>query len=75
MEVRIGVQHATRELVIDSAESTATILEAVSAAVSGGTSVRTLTDERGKQVVIPSDKVAYVEIGEPESRRVGFGAM
>ena len=75
MEVRIGVQHATRELVIDSAESTATILEAVSAAVSGGTSVLTLTDERGQQVVIPSDKVAYVEIGEPESRRVGFGAM
>jgi len=75
VEVRIGVQHATRELVIDSAESTATILEAVSAAVSGGTAVLTLTDERGKQVVIPSDKVAYVEIGEPESRRVGFGAM
>ena len=75
MEVRIGVQHATRELVIDSAESTATILEAVSAAVSGGTSVLTLAAERGKQVVIPSDKVAYVEIGEPESRRVGFGAM
>ena len=75
MEVRIGVQHATRELVIDSAETTDAILAAVTAAVTGDASVLTLTDERGRQVVVPSDKLAYVEIGEPESRRVGFGSL
>ena len=73
MEVRIGVQHATRELVIDSAETTDAILAAVTAAVTGEASVLTLTDERGRQVLVPSDKLAYVEVGEPESRRVGFG--
>ena len=76
MEVRIGVQHATRELVIDSAETT----DAIIAAVAGRGDRRrprvlALTDESGRQVVVPSDKLAYVEIGEPESRRVGFGAM
>ena len=75
MEVRIGVQHATRELVIDSAETTEAILATVTSAVSGEVSVLALTDERGRQVVVPSDKLAYVEIGEPESRRVGFGAL
>ena len=75
MEVRIGVQHATRELVIDSAETTDAILAAVTAAVTGDASVLTLTDERGRQVLVPSDKLAYVEIGEPESRRVGFGSL
>ena len=75
MEVRIGVQHATRELVIDSAESTDAILAAVTAAVTGEASVLTLTDERGRQVLVPSDKLAYVEVGEPESRRVGFGSL
>ncbi len=75
MEVRIGVQHATRELVIDSAESTDAILAAVTAAVTGDASVLTLTDERGRQVLVPSDKLAYVEVGEPESRRVGFGSL
>jgi hypothetical protein len=75
VEVRIGVQHATRELVIDSAETTEAVLATVSAAVNGESAVLALTDERGRQVVVPSDKLAYVEIGEPESRRVGFGAL
>ena len=75
MEVRIGVQHATRELVIDSPESSDAIIAAVSAALSGKSAVLTLEDERGRRVVVPADKLAYVEIGEPESRRVGFGAM
>ena len=75
MEVRIGVQHVTRELVVDSAESQEAVIAAVSAAVAGTTEVLALTDERGRQVVVPSNKLAYVEIGEPESRRVGFGGM
>jgi hypothetical protein len=75
VEVRIGVQHATRELVIDSAETTEAVLATVSAAVNGESAVLALTDERGRQIVVPSDKLAYVEIGEPESRRVGFGAL
>ena len=75
MEVRIGVQHATRELVLESAETPQAIVDAVSAALAGETGVLALADERGRQVVVPADKLAYVEIGEPESRRVGFGAM
>ncbi len=75
MEVRIGVQHATRELVVDSTETSEAVVEAVSAALTGKTPVLTLTDERGRQVVIPADKLAYVEIGEPEARRVGFGSL
>jgi hypothetical protein len=75
VEVRIGVQHVTRELVVDSAESQEAVVAAVSAAVAGKTEVLALTDERGRQVVVPSNKLAYVEIGEPESRRVGFGGM
>jgi hypothetical protein len=75
VEVRIGVQHATRELVIDSAETSEAILATVTSAVGGEVSVLALTDERGRQIVVPSDKLAYVEIGEPESRRVGFGAL
>ncbi|HTE75095.1 MAG TPA: DUF3107 domain-containing protein [Actinomycetes bacterium] len=75
MEVRIGVQHATRELVIESAQTTDAITDAVSAALAGKTEVLSLEDDRGRRIVVPAAKLAYVEIGEPESRRVGFGAM
>ena len=75
MEVRIGVQHAARELVIESAQTAEAVLEAVTAAVTGTAPVLALTDDRGRQVVVPAEKVAYVEIGEPEIRKVGFGSM
>jgi hypothetical protein len=75
VEVKIGVQHAARELVLDSPQSTDEITKAVSASLSGESRILSLTDESGRRVVVPADKLAYVEIGEPETRRVGFGAM
>lgn len=74
MEVKIGVQFAPRELVLESAQSQADIEEAVSEALSGKGGVLTLVDEKGRRVVVPADKLAYVEIAEAESRRVGFAA-
>ena len=33
----------------------------------------TLVDDKGRKVFVPAEKIAYVELGEPEARRVGFG--
>ena len=75
MEVKIGVQYAARELVIESNQSHAEIEDAVSKAMSESPGVLTLVDEKGRRVIVPVDKLAYVEIAESESRRVGFGAL
>ena len=75
MEVKIGVQHAARELVLDSTQSAEEITEAVSTALTGESRILALSDQGGRRVVVPADKLAYVEIGEPETRQVGFGAM
>ena len=75
MDVKIGVQHAARELVLDSTETADEITKAVSAALTGESRIFSLTDLSGRRVVVPSDKLAYVEIGEPTSRQVGFGSM
>ncbi len=74
MEVKIGVQHAPREIVIESEQSTEEIEKAVSAALAGTEKLLSLTDDRGRQVLIPADRLAYVEIGEPAKHKVGFGA-
>ncbi len=75
MEVKIGVQHAARELSLETSATSEQINTMVTEALSGKQPLLSLEDERGRQVLIPTDKLAYVEIGEPESRRVGFGAM
>ena len=72
MEVKIGVQNANRELVLDSSESADDVAKAVSAALSDHEGVLTLTDTRGRKVLVPTAKLAYVEIGSPTSGQVGF---
>ena len=71
MEVKIGVQHAARELVIDSDEKAEDIEKRVSDAI-GGDGVLVLTDLKGRKTIIPAAKVAYVEIGGGVAGTVGF---
>jgi hypothetical protein len=75
VEVRIGVQHANRELVIETVETTEAVTAKVTAALADDAAVLTLDDEKGRRIVVPIAKLAYIEFGEPEARRVGFGAM
>lgn len=73
MEVKIGVQYAPRELVLESTQSPAQVEAAVSAAFkSGGT--LSLVDDKGRRVIVPVEKLAYVEIAEVTPRTVGFTA-
>ncbi len=75
MEVKIGVQFATRELVLESEQTADEVATLVAESLRADIGVLTLVDEHGKRVLVPADKLAYVEIGEPSSRRVGFGAI
>lgn len=75
MEVKIGVQHAPREIVIESRQSADEVQKAVETALGKNSTMLTLEDEHGRRVLVPSDRVAYVEIGEQTVRKVGFGAL
>ena len=50
-------------------------LDTVCAALAAEGGVFSLVDPRGRQVLIPAEKLAYVEIGESEARKVGFGTL
>ncbi|MEU9362756.1 DUF3107 domain-containing protein [Streptomyces sp. NPDC051840] len=75
MEVKIGVQHSPREIVLESGLSAEEVESAVGEALGGKAQLLSLTDEKGRKVLVPADRIAYVEIGEPTARRVGFGAL
>jgi len=72
MEVKIGVQNANRELVIDSSESADDVEKAVSKALGDSDGLLTLSDAKGRRVVVPVAKLAYVEIGSSTSGHVGY---
>ncbi|CAN5157340.1 DUF3107 domain-containing protein [soil metagenome] len=70
MEVKIGVQYSSRELVIDTNQTSDDIEKAVAQATEQG--LLSLTDTKGRRVLVPADKLAYVEIGSPSIGQVGF---
>jgi hypothetical protein len=72
VEVKIGVQFAPRELVVESALKPAEIAATVTKALADESGVLTLVDEKGRQVIVPVAKLAYVEIDESATRKVGF---
>jgi hypothetical protein len=75
VEIKIGVQHAARELSLESELSAEEVEKAVGAALTGKSGLLVLADDKGRKLIIPADRIAYIEIGEPTARRVGFGAL
>ena len=71
MEVKIGVQHSPRELVVDTGDSAEDVERALSEAVTAG-GVFTLTDAKGRKVIVPAAVIAYVEVGGGVAGQVGF---
>jgi hypothetical protein len=71
MEVKIGVTHASRELVIDTSLEAGEVEDQVRSALESG-GVLSLTDSKGRRVVVPVEKLAYVEITTSTVGQVGF---
>ncbi len=75
MEVKIGIQSSPRELVVDTDAAPADIERDLAAAlaVTGGTAIFALSTQKGGRVLVPADKIAFVEFSTDQARRVGFG--
>jgi hypothetical protein len=72
VEVKIGIQSVPRELVVETKSSLEEVERDLAAAVADN-GVFTLEDDKGGRVLVPADKIAYLEIGGSEPRRIGFG--
>ncbi|HWJ52336.1 MAG TPA: DUF3107 domain-containing protein [Propionibacteriaceae bacterium] len=74
MDIKVGIQHVTREVVVDSADTANDVEKAFTEALSDDGFLR-LNDAHGRKVLIPAGKIAYIDIGEENARRVGFGTL
>jgi hypothetical protein len=72
VEIKIGVQDTPREVSLDSNDAHDAVIAAVEAALATGGNL-TLIDDRGRTVIVPGTKIAYVEVGAASKGRVGFG--
>jgi len=74
VEVKIGIQSVPRELVVETESSADDVAAALQAAVADGT-VFILADAKGGKVLVPAEKIAYLEFAGNEPRRVGFSNL
>ena len=66
--------HTPREIVLESSQTPAEVEELVAASLKTGEGALSLTDERGRKVIVPAKLIAYIEIAQADVRRVGFVA-
>jgi Protein of unknown function (DUF3107) len=77
VDVRIGVTYTAKEIDVELASDTdlGQLRSTVDRALSGEDKVLWLTDDHGRQVAVPTEKIAYVELGSPDGeRRIGFAS-
>jgi hypothetical protein len=75
VEVRIGVQSAPRELAVDTSTQPEEIERDLANALMTPGSLFALSVEKGGRVLVPADKIAYVEFIGTEGRPIGFGNL
>jgi Protein of unknown function (DUF3107) len=75
VEVKIGIQSIPRELVVDTDTPAEEIERALSEALSAATgpSVLAIDNLKGGRLLVPADKIAFIEFSPDQARRVGFG--
>lgn len=70
-EVKIGISDSTHEIYIECSSSQSEVIAKVNDAFKTS-SVLALSDAKGREILVPHNKISYVEVGESADRRVGF---
>ena len=74
MDVKIGVTDTGRELVVSSHSNPDEIEAQIFESLKNPQGTLVLVDDKGRRVIVPTAKIAYVDIAPADTRRVGFGS-
>ena len=74
MEVKIGIQSIPRELAVETRLSPEEVERSLAEAMADG-GLFILPDDKGGKVIVPADKIGYLEFIGIDERRIGFGNL
>jgi hypothetical protein len=73
-DVKIGISDSTHELNIECENSQSEVIAKVNEAIKSS-SVLSLSYSKGREILVPFNKISYLEVGESADRRVGFASQ
>jgi hypothetical protein len=74
VEVKIGIQSIPRELVVETNSSPQEVERILTTALTDG-GLFILPDDKGGKIIVPTDKIGYLEFIGVDERRIGFGSL
>ncbi|HOA27648.1 MAG TPA: DUF3107 domain-containing protein [Arachnia sp.] len=74
MEIKIGITNIAREVTFETDATPDEVAQKVREAVAES-SLLDLTDDKGRRILVPGERLGYVDLGSPSARAVGFGAV
>ncbi len=74
MEIKIGITNIAREVTFETDATPDEVAHKVREAVAES-SLLDLTDDKGRRILVPGERLGYVDLGSPSARAVGFGAV
>ncbi len=74
MEIKIGITNIAREVTFETDATPDEVAQKVREAVAES-SLLDLTDDKGRRILVPGERLGYVDLGSPSARAVGLGAV
>jgi len=75
VEIKIGIIDVAHEVVIEATADVESVVESYRAELDKDHGLLRLADAKGRLLVIPASRIAYLDLGSAEHRPVGFGAV
>ncbi len=74
MNIELGIQHVSRTVTFSTEHSAEQVNATITEALEANKPI-VLTDDKGRQIVVPAGALGYAIIGSETKHAVGFGAL
>ncbi|NMN01838.1 DUF3107 domain-containing protein [Bifidobacterium panos] len=74
MNIELGIQNVPRAVTFSTEDSAENVNKTITEALDANKSIA-LTDDKGRQIIVPASMLGYAIIGSETKHAVGFGAL